>query len=258
MSTSWRKFIPCCCTCLALCAGIGSLLATASGEFLHGAQLIILSLLLDGLDGTLARLLKGQSEFGAELDTFVDITSFGIAPAVLLYFYPGGLHDVPFWGFVLTCLYVISGASRLSRFRVADPYRGQRGYLGLPITAAGGWVATWVIALESSGHWSVDWLSIRNGPMAVGFWLSVLLMLWLQVSHVRYGKPTKNPLVLLPFLVILILLYIPPAAVYAAFLLGLYTVWYVFVSPFFFQRFLAHLPPVEEEAVAVPPVDAKQ
>jgi CDP-diacylglycerol---serine O-phosphatidyltransferase len=85
---SWRKSIPCGCTFLALCAGVGSLLAAGMGSFLLSAQLILVSLILDGLDGTLARLLRGQTVFGAELDTFVDMTSFGIAPAVLLYFIP--------------------------------------------------------------------------------------------------------------------------------------------------------------------------
>ena len=78
------------------------------------------------------------------------LTSFGIAPAVLLYFYePGGLQNVPFWGLALAFLFVMSGAGRLARFRVVDPYRGQRGYLGLPITTAAGFVAAYVIALES-------------------------------------------------------------------------------------------------------------
>ena len=136
--TPARQMLPCLCTFAALGAGVGSLLAAGAGSYLLSAQLILVSLILDGLDGTLARLLHGQTSFGAELDTFVDITSFGIAPAVLLYFHPGGLENVPVWGVVLACLYVMSGAARLSRFRVVDPYRGQRGYLGLPITTAAG------------------------------------------------------------------------------------------------------------------------
>ena len=149
MSASMRKIVPCSCTFLALCAGVGSILASGEARYLLAAQLILVSLILDGLDGTLARLLKGQTSFGAELDTFVDVTSFGIAPAVLLYFYPGGLQSVPVWGLVLAFLYVMSGAARLSRFRAVDPYRGQRGYLGLPITTAAGFMAAYLIDLES-------------------------------------------------------------------------------------------------------------
>lgn len=251
MSASWRKFIPCLCTCLALCAGVCSILAAGSGTAHHllAAQLILVSLILDGLDGTLARLLKGQSEFGGELDTFVDITSFGIAPAVLLYFHPGGLSEVPVWGWVMACLIVVSGASRLSRFRVVDPYRGQRGYLGLPITGAAGFVATYIIALNSPPSSAMPWLSLRSGPLAAGFWVALLLMLWLQVSHVRYGKPTKNPKIFIPFLLLLMMLFVPAAALYSAALMFIYSLWYTFVSPFFFHRFLMHLPPLEEEPV---------
>jgi len=78
MTPLWRKAIPCLCTFAALCAGIGSILAAGQSNFLLSAQLILVSLILDGLDGTLARLLRAQTSFGAELDTFVDLTSFGI------------------------------------------------------------------------------------------------------------------------------------------------------------------------------------
>ncbi len=250
MSQTLRKFIPCSCTFLALCAGMGSILAAGQGSFLLSAQLILVSLILDGLDGTLARLLRGQTVFGAELDTFVDVTSFGIAPAVLLYFYPGGLQTVPFWGLALAFLYVMSGAARLSRFRAVDPYRGQRGFLGLPITTAAGFVAAYLIALESPWAAALPLLSLRDGPLAAGFWLAVLAMLALQVSRIRYSKPTKNPKVLIPFMACVVMLFIPAVAIYSAAVMFAYGVWFAFISPFFFRRFLAHLPPEEDLEVA--------
>lgn len=249
MSGAWRRSIPCGCTFLALCAGVGSILAAGEGSFLLSAQLILVSLILDGLDGTLARLLRAQTSFGAELDTFVDITSFGIAPAVLLYFYPGGLQNVPVLGLVLAFLYVMSGAARLSRFRVVDPYRGQRGFLGLPITTAAGFVATYLIALELVDGSGLP-ISLTGGPLAAGFWSALLLMLVLQVSHVRYSKPTKNPKVLFPSIALVVMLFIPAVALYSAMVMFIYGIWFAFVSPFFFRRFLSHLPPVEELAPA--------
>ena len=251
MTAAWRKAIPCACTFAALCAGVGSILAAGAGSYLLSAQLILVSLILDGLDGTLARLLRAQTSFGAELDTFVDITSFGIAPAVLLYFYPaGGLRNVPVWGLALAFLYVMSGAARLSRFRVVDPYRGQRGFLGLPITTAAGFVAAYLIALESAAGSNLP-ISLTGGPLAAGFWSALLLMLVLQVSHIRYSKPTKNPKVLIPFMAFIVMLFIPPVAIYSAMMIFAYGVWFAFVSPFFFRRFLAHLPPADElEVVA--------
>jgi CDP-diacylglycerol---serine O-phosphatidyltransferase len=249
---SWRKCVPSGCTFLALCAGVGSLLASGSGNFLLAAQLVLVSLILDGLDGTLARLLRGQTTFGAELDTFVDMTSFGIAPAVLLFLHPDGLHRVGFWGLMLTFLFVSSGAARLARFRVVDPFRGQRGFLGLPITTAAGFVAAYVIALEQPG--SAAWLpfSLQSGPMAAAFWGVVVLMLALQVSHIRYSKPTKNPKVLIPSVVFVVMLFIPPVAVFSALALFAYGIWFAFVSPFYFSRFLAHLPPAE---TSLPPLE---
>ena len=253
MSAAMRKFIPCACTFLALCAGVGSILAAGQGSYLLSAQLILVSLILDGLDGTLARLLRGQTVFGAELDIFVDITSFGIAPAVLLYFYPGGLQTVPALGLALAFLYVMSGAARLSRFRAVDPYRGQRGFLGLPITTAAGFLASYLIALESPWAARVPLLSLREGPVAAGFWVATLLMLVLQVSRIRYSKPTKNPKVLIPFMVCVVMLFIPAVAIVSAGVMFAYGVWFAFISPFFFRRFLAHLPPAEELKAAAEP-----
>jgi len=245
-----RKGIPCAVTFAALCAGVGSLLAAGQGNFLLSAQLILVSLILDGLDGTLARLLNGQSNFGAELDTFVDMTSFGIAPAVMLYLHPEGLQQVPVWGLALALTYVASGAARLSRFRVVDPYRGQRGFLGLPITTAAGFAATYLIAVECACGSNLPF-SLSSGPIAAGFWAALVLMLALQVSHIRYAKPTKNPKVLIPFMVLIVLLFIPPTAMVSAILMFIYGIWFAFISPFFFRRFLAHLPPEEErEALA--------
>ena len=243
--TPARQVLPCLCTFAALAAGVGSILAAGAGSYLLSAQLILVSLILDGLDGTLARLLRGQTSFGAELDTFVDITSFGIAPAVLLYFHPGGLENVPFWGLVLACLYVMSGAARLSRFRVVDPYRGQRGYLGLPITTAAGFAASYLIAVDCTAGTEGPF-SLTSGPLAAVFWAALLLMLVLQVSHIRYAKPTKNPKVLIPFMACIVMLFIPAVAIYSALLMFAYGIWFAFISPFFFRRFLAHLPPPEE------------
>jgi len=221
------------------------------GNYLLAAQLVLVSLILDGLDGTLARLLRGQTEFGAELDTFVDITSFGIAPAVLLYLHPDGLQRVPFWGVAMAVLFVASGAARLSRFRVVDPYRGQRGYLGLPITTAAGFVSAYIIALECPAAARILPVSLMAGPLAAGFWGAVLLMLVLQISHIRYSKPTKNPKILIPFMVFVVMLFIRPVAAWSAMAMFAYGIWFAFVSPFFFRRFLSHLPEEEESCPAV-------
>lgn len=245
---TWRMIVPSLFTFSALCTGVGSILAASTGNFLLSAQLIMVSLILDGLDGTMARLLRGQTGFGAELDTFVDITSFGIAPAILLYC--STLHAVPVWGLVITFLFVMSGAARLSRFRLVDPYRGQRGYLGLPITTAAAFVAVCQIGVECSVP-SWGW-EMNSGWMAWAFWPLLIVMLFLQISVMRYPKPTKNPAIFVPFFVALVLLFFQSLAVYSAILMMLYGLWYAFISPFFFRQFLSHLPPMDEPKEETP------
>lgn len=239
---SWRKLVPSIFTFAALCCGVGSILASAKEHFYLAALLILVALILDGLDGTIARLLHGQTDFGAELDTFVDITAFGTAPAVLIYMQPDFLN-IPYWAEIAAFLVVMSGASRLSRFRIVDPYRGQRGYLGLPITVAAALIAVFMIAFECKAE--IPWIESHFAAIAIGAWVCVFAMLVLQVSTVRYSKPTKNPWLFIPFAIALVMLFFKPVALYAAIPLTLYGLWYTFISPCFFKRFLAKLPPVE-------------
>ena len=105
---------------------------------------------------------------------------------------------------------------------------------------------TYLVALESPLAVRLPLLSMRGGPLATGFWLAVVAMLALQVSRIRYSKPTKNPKVLIPFMALIVMLFIPAVSIYSAALMFGYGIWFAFVSPFFFRRFLAHLPPVEE------------
>ena len=123
----------------ALVCGLTSVLASALGDFYWGALFILGAMILDGIDGTMARMLKASTAFGAEFDTFVDITAFGIAPAMLMYFYlfhdfsapAPTLHPV---GALLSIAIVLSGAIRLARFKVVDEDNGMSGYTGMPIT----------------------------------------------------------------------------------------------------------------------------
>lgn len=224
-----RQLIPCAFTLAALVAGLFSILKSASGDFVAAAQFIMLSMILDGMDGTLARLLKGTSRFGAELDTFVDITSFGTAPAVLLYL--AVLKDFGYWGILLVSAYISSGAIRLSRFRIVDPKRGQAGFLGLPITACAGWTALFVFVIYS-GVFDENVFSLRHGPVAAFFWVTTVIMLFLQVSHVHYIKPTKELIMFIPsiFFVGFLFLHASVAIAAAIAMIG-YGMVYVFISP---------------------------
>lgn len=230
MRFRWRTIIPFLFTVAAMIAGFFSLVAASEARFLLSAQLIMLSMILDGMDGNLARLLRGESDFGADLDTFVDMVSFGLAPAFLAY--QVALKDFGFWGATLACAIVVSGAVRLARFRVVDPDRGQNGYLGLPITVNAAWLAL-AVFLTKSEFFHSRWFMLSDGPLAAVVWTCAVMFTLLQVSHVRYGKPTKAPVVFITCLLFVTFLFLKVELAVASALAmcaGLFS--YAFISPF--------------------------
>ncbi len=248
MKINTRAIPPVVLTLAAMLAGFGSIVMSAHNEYVMAARLIILSMILDGLDGALARLIKGTSSFGAELDTFVDMTSFGIAPALLTY--EAYWRNFGAWGLLLTGGMVLSGATRLSRFRIIDPFRGQQGFLGLPITCAGGFV-TCVIFVANSGatkEWGWTWFNLETGPLAVGVWVATALMLILQVSHVRYTKASKHPVIFIAGIVLVIALFFNVHLMASVAALGgcVAALYFAFLSPFIH-------PPGATPAPAAPP-----
>ena len=88
------------------------------GEFGIAAGLIVLSAVLDGLDGRLARLLKSESEIGAELDSLVDFVNFGVAPGLVMYMW--GLHELKSGGWIATLVYAACCLLRLARFNIGN------------------------------------------------------------------------------------------------------------------------------------------
>ena len=227
---SWRPLIPFLFTSAAMVAGVMSLLEAAAGHLIASAQLIMLSMILDGLDGQLARRLKATSAFGAELDTFVDMVSFGVAPAFLAW--QAALSEYGMWGVMLVCSIVLSGASRLARFRLVDPQRGQHGYLGLPITVLGGWLAM-IVLINESELFQAEWMSLTHGPAATMAWAVTVMFVLLQVSHLRYDKPTKAPIIFALSLLAVTCLFMPlEIAVAAAVGIAAAMFIYGFITPF--------------------------
>lgn len=111
----------------------------------YAAILVIIAMLLDGLDGRMARMLNAASEFGKELDSLSDIVSFGVAPAIIMYLV--SLNELGPLGLLITALFPICGALRLARFSVTPGIPGF--FVGLPITAAGGVLATFALYHEA-------------------------------------------------------------------------------------------------------------
>ena len=229
--TSWRQIVPTLFTVAAMLVGFYSLLMSGRGEFLIAAQMIMLSMLLDGFDGNVARLLKGTSKFGAELDTYVDITSFGLAPAMLAY--ESVLRDFGLVGFLLAGGIVVSGAMRLSRFRIRDPFRGQRGFQGLPITVNACWLSMFIFVAES-GLFNTERSVLHSGPMARLVWTCTVLFLVLQVSNIRYPKPTKALIGFIPCILFIVFLFLHmQIAVASALTICASCFIYAFITPLF-------------------------
>src|SRR5437868_4613165 len=116
-----RTLVPNLITLLALCAGLTAIRLAVEQKLEWALAAIVFAALLDGIDGRIARLLKGQSKFGAELDSLADFVNFGVAPALILYFWQ--LHDLNNVGWISAMIFAISGGLRLARFNATmdDP-----------------------------------------------------------------------------------------------------------------------------------------
>src|SRR5271154_1217448 len=118
-----RTLAPNLVTLLALCAGLTGIRMAFENRYGLALAAIVFAAILDGIDGRLARLLKGTSRFGAELDSLSDFVNFGVAPALIIYFWD--LHDLKSAGWIAAMVFTICACLRLARFNVMidDPDR---------------------------------------------------------------------------------------------------------------------------------------
>ena len=111
-----RVILPNMLTLIGVCIGLSSIRFALDGKFEFAIIAIILAAIIDGLDGRIARLIKGTSKVGKELDSLTDMISFGVAPAFIMYFWK--LNTLGRFGWLLCLIYVICVALRLARFNV--------------------------------------------------------------------------------------------------------------------------------------------
>jgi len=138
---SLNRLIPNILTVLALCAGLTSIRFALDNRWEAAVIAIVIAAILDGLDGRIARLLDSASKFGAELDSLSDFVSFGVAPAILLYYWT--LQSAGGLGWVIALLFGVCVALRLARFNTridnADlPAWTSRFFVGVPAPAGAG------------------------------------------------------------------------------------------------------------------------
>jgi CDP-diacylglycerol--serine O-phosphatidyltransferase len=155
----------------SLFAGFYAIVAAIDGRFHAAAIAILVSLVLDGLDGRIARLTQSTSGFGVQYDSLADLVAFGVAPGLLVYLW--ALKPYQQFGWVAVC-----GALRLARFNVQQGSLDPRYFNGLPIPAAATLIATSILFYYEIGEWAPE----RH----VYILAMIYLLSFLMVSNVKY------------------------------------------------------------------------
>jgi len=155
--------------------GFWAIIKTLNGQYSEAAPLIGWAIVLDMLDGRIARLTGTTSEFGGEFDSLADLLSFGVAPALLAYRW--GFSPIPRVGWLAAFLFLLCGALRLARFNVQRHVVDGRYFVGMPIPAAAGQIASLVFFAPEPVSERLD------SALAAAL---LILLAFLMVSALRY------------------------------------------------------------------------
>lgn len=215
-------------TVSALFAGFYAIIAATQHRFELAAIWIFVAMLLDGLDGRVARLTHSQSEFGAQFDSMSDMVCFGITPALVVYIW--SLHAMGKPGWIAAFLYAVCTALRLARFNSQSQQENKRYFQGLATPAAAGLVASLV--------WVFTKYDVYGESLALLMMIVVVSLSLLKVSTIRYRSfkdldlRNKVPFIaiLIVVLVIVLISFDPPdvfLAVFTAYVLSgpVSTIW---------------------------------
>ncbi|MBM4274083.1 MAG: CDP-diacylglycerol--serine O-phosphatidyltransferase [Deltaproteobacteria bacterium] len=165
----------------SLFAGFYAIVAAMDGRFVAAAWAIFVSLILDGLDGRIARLTHSTSGFGVQYDSLADLVAFGVAPAVMVYLW--ALKPFKQVGWVAAFLFVVCGALRLARFNVQTGSMDPRYFNGLPIPAAAMVVATSIGFYYEIGEWAPE----KHKYILV----MIYVLSFLMVSNLKFASFKK-------------------------------------------------------------------
>jgi CDP-diacylglycerol--serine O-phosphatidyltransferase len=177
-------------------AGVMSILLASTGHFTQSAWAIIVGIVMDMSDGRIARWLGATSQFGLELDSLADLTTFGVAPAILMY----QMALVPLGrpAFMLVAFFSMTAALRLARFnlRAVQTAEPVSHFIGLPVPAAAGILASFVLSYELFGNTEVNvkTIPVLMKQMPIFFRTIPVVMLilsFLMISTVHYGDFKK-------------------------------------------------------------------
>jgi CDP-diacylglycerol---serine O-phosphatidyltransferase len=202
-------------TTAALFAGFYAIVQAMNGRFDHAAIAIFVAMVLDGLDGRVARLTKTQSAFGAEYDSLSDMVSFGAAPALVVYEW--ALRSMGKLGWIAAFVYVAGAALRLARFNTMLEVADKRFFQGLPSPSAAALVAGFVWVIED---YAIDPETVRWYA-----WFVTVFAGLTMVSNLKYYSfKTINLRRSVPFLAVFLIVlffglvsYQPPLVLFGVF-----------------------------------------
>ena len=169
-----RMLLPNMLTLIGVCIGLSSIKFALDEKFELSIVAIIFAALIDGLDGRIARLIKGTSKVGKELDSLTDVISFGVAPSFVMYFW--SLNNLGKFGWLLCLIYVVCVALRLARFNVnsnEEPSWKDNFFEGVP-SPAGGILVLIPLILSLRGF---DFLIVSYNILVPVFFISVSFLL---------------------------------------------------------------------------------
>ncbi len=163
-------------TSASLFGGFYSIVAALDGNYYASAVAILISVLLDAMDGRIARLTNTNTRFGIEYDSLADLVSFGVAPGILIFTW--ALRPYGRFGWLAAFLFVVCGALRLARFNIQINTVESRVFNGLPIPAAASLIATTVLLFSYTGGTGVT--------KHVTILIVTYLLAFLMVSNIKY------------------------------------------------------------------------
>lgn len=185
-----RVLIPNLITLLAICIGLTAIRMGMEGRMELAVYAVVAAAVLDALDGRLARLLKGTSRFGAELDSLCDFVNFGVVPAVLLYIWT--LHDLKSVGWAGSIVFAVAAALRLARFNVAldapKPAFTQDYFVGVPAPMG----ALLVMLPIYLGHLGSMDLPVVSATVSLIYCVVVALLMVSQLPTWSFKKSTSR------------------------------------------------------------------
>lgn len=232
-----RVVLPNLVTLLALSMGLTAIRYATEGKFDTAVTAVIAAAVLDGLDGRIARALKGTSRFGAELDSLADFVDFGVAPALLLYLW--SLHETKSLGWFAALVFAIACALRLARFNVTVDEPGRPAwhsdfFVGMPAPAG-----AITVLLPLYLHLSVVELPGSRGlvPIFIVYVLAIAFLMASRIPHFsgkRIGRIPREYVILVLFCVGVTALLL---AIYPMETLVLASLAYLAAIPFGVKRY---------------------